>query len=457
MKKIKYFFVSVIVFLLVPVMVNAASGKISVSGPSQAVVGNTVTYTVNLTSSVGIGSWEMDLEYNKSYLQLTYTNSEGGGTAMVGYASSDAGTKSVKYTFKFKVLKTGNTSVTIPSYDVYAADMSRMTITSSGRTTKLITQQQLQESYSKNNDLASLSVEGFELTPAFSKDTLEYSVTIPEGTKEINIIAKASDSKSTVSGVGTQAVTEGTNSFPIVVKAENGSEKTYTLKVEVKDEHPINVKVDNKNYTIVKLKENLPKADMYEEYTLKINDIDIPAYKNNNTKLVLVGLKDDAGKVSLFIYDEKTKEYKPYYEIGVNKNTIYPLPLKDDLSFYDKGEIDINGIKVNAYYVTKDSRFAIIYGINVETGEETYFEYDKNTQTIMKYNDELIRDLSKKIDLYTYIIIGFLAVFLVMFIIMFSLLKKNKKKKKKEKTILDDDTLLEKEKMKRKKNKGSKD
>lgn len=451
MKNIKYFFLSVLTFVLVPIMVSAASGKISVSGPSQAVVGNTVTYTVNLTSSVGIGSWEIDLEYNKSYLQLTSTNSEGGGTAMVGYASSDAGTKSVKYTYKFKVLKTGSVSVTVPSYDVYAADMSRMSISASGRTTKLITQQQLEASYSKNNDLSSLSVEGFELTPAFNKDTLEYSVIIPEGTKQINIIAKASDGKSTVSGVGIQEVTEGANSFSIVVKAENGSEKTYTLKVEVKDEHPITVKVDNKNYTVVKLKENLPKADMYAEYTVKINDFDIPAYKNDNTKLVLVGLKDDDGKVSLFIYDEKAKEYKPYYEIGINKNTIYPLPLKDELKGYTKGELDINGIKVNAYYVTKNSRFAIIYGINVETGEETYYEYDKTTQSLIKYNDEFIQTLNKKVDLYSYIILGFSAIFIVMLIIIVALAKKGKKRKDKKKNNLDDDFFADDKKSKNKK------
>ena len=199
MHKFRILLLCLLVYLFSPLVVNAASAKISVSGPSQAVVGNTITVNVTLSSSTGIGSWEMDLEYNKTYLRLTSSTGEAGGTGMVGYSSSDSGVKSKKYTFKFKVLKTGSTTVSVPNYDIYAHDMSSMNVSSSSKTIKLITQEQLEASYSKNNDLKSLSVESYEITPTFTKDTLDYSVTVPEGTKEINILASASDSRSKVS------------------------------------------------------------------------------------------------------------------------------------------------------------------------------------------------------------------------------------------------------------------
>ena len=39
--------------------------------------------------------------------------------------------------------------------------------------------------------------------------------------------------------------------------------------------------------TVVKIKDNLPTANAYQEHTIKINDIDIPAFKSDNTGLVL--------------------------------------------------------------------------------------------------------------------------------------------------------------------------
>ena len=44
----------------------------------------------------------------------------------------------------------------------------------------------------------------------------------------------------------------GTNAFEIVVKAQNGAEKVYKLTVNVIDENPIEVTIDNKKYTVVR-------------------------------------------------------------------------------------------------------------------------------------------------------------------------------------------------------------
>lgn len=435
MKRIKRLLMVLLVGILFPSVVSAASGSINIASSSTVVVGNKVTVTVSISSGTKMGSWQMSLNYDKKYLQLTSSTARDGGTFMIDYAE-DPGVLKKTYTFTFKTLKSGSTSLSVDGYRAYvSSDLSAVSLSANTKQIRIITQAELEASYSKNNNLSALEVEGFTLTPAFNKNTLEYSIVAPEDTKEINIKATLQDKTAQVTGAGVQAVAQGANKFSIVVKAQNGAEKTYTINVEVKDENPINVTINGKNYTVVKIKENLPTANLYSETTIKINDFDIPAYKNDNTNLYLVGLKDSGGNISLFIYNEKENKYQEYYEIGVNKITIYPLSSDEEIKGYTKDTIIINDTKVDGYYYTKDSDYVIIYGVNVETGDKGFYMYDKKMQSLIKYNDEYVIDLNKKIELYTYIILGFSVLFVLMIIIIIVLVKKKNGKKKNKKVI----------------------
>lgn len=432
MKKIKVILISLFCLLVMPKTVFAASGKINVSGTSTVVVGNNVTVTVTLSSSTLIGSWEMSLNYDKNYLQLRSATSESNGIRMA--ASTATGVKSKSYTFTFKTLKKGSTSVSVGGYLAYAyADLSEISLSSNSKKINIITQAELEASYSKNNNLASLGVEGFTLTPEFNANTLEYSVIVPEDTKNVNITGTVQDKKASITGVGVHDVNQGNNKFLVTVKAENGSEKTYTINVDVKDENPIEVTVGDKKYTVVKIKENLPIASLYNEYSIKINEFDIPAYKNDYTGLVLVGLKDTEGNISLFIYDDENNSYKEYSELKSSQITIYPLKPEENIEGYKKGNVKIQDIDVEGFYLNEDSDFFVIYGVNVETGDKGFYMYDKKMQTLIKYNDELSSLLSEKIKLYTYIIIGFISLSVVMLIIIIVLVCKKGKKKKRSK------------------------
>lgn len=435
MKRIKKFFMAMLIGLLFPCIVNAASGSINIASSSTVVVGNKVTVTVTISSGTKMGSWQMSLNYDKSYLQLTNSTARDGGTFMIDYAE-DPGVLKKTYTFTFKTLKSGTTKLSVDGYRAYvSSDLSALSLSANTKQIRIITQAELEASYSKNNNLSALEVEGFTLTPEFKTDILEYSVVVPENTKEVNIKATVQDKRASVNGIGTQAVNPGANKFSVVVRAQSGAEKTYVINVEVKDENPINVTVNGKNYTVVKIKENLPAASLYAETTININGFEIPAYKNDNTNLVLVGLKDEEGNISLYIYNKDKNEYQEYNEIGVNKITIYPLTSNEEIKGYKKDTITINGVKVDGYYYTKDSDYVIIYGINVETGDKGFYMYDKKMQSLIKYNDEYIIDLNKKIELYSYIIIGFSGVFILMIIIMIALAKKRYGKQKKQKPI----------------------
>ena len=88
---------------------------------------------------------------------------------------------------------------------------------------------------SPNMKLTSLSVSGYELTPAFDDDTLEYSLVVPAHIHTMNIDAVAMDSKAKIAGAGAVELTEIVNTIEIVVTAENGNVRTYVITIAKED------------------------------------------------------------------------------------------------------------------------------------------------------------------------------------------------------------------------------
>ena len=83
---------------------------------------------------------------------------------------------------------------------------------------------------SSNNNLESLSVSDGSLSPGFSSNTTEYSISVPFSVTSLNLKYKASDGKSKVSVHNNNLEAETTTNVTITVTAENGSTKTYTIK-----------------------------------------------------------------------------------------------------------------------------------------------------------------------------------------------------------------------------------
>ena len=430
MKKLVSLFIVFISFSFFMLNVSASSGKISISSSSTVVVGNTVTVTVTLSSSTALGAWEFNIDYDSSYLRLTSSTSENGGTYFVNYG--DGKTKSKTYTLKFKALKSGTTNITVGSYDIYDWNEESMSISKSNKKLTLMTQEELEASYSKDNNLKGLTVkvgeESYDLDPVFDKDTLEYKVTVPTGTTTVQIEALKNDSTATVNGDGDIEVTEGLNTIPIVVTAQNGDEKTYTLIVNVEDQNPINVTIDGKNYTVVKSKTLLTAPVTFTESTVKINDFDIPAFVNDSLGYTLVGLKDEDGKISLYRYHDEN--YTLYTELNSKSYILVPVDFSKELD-YIKTTADINGVKRDVYKYSEDSDFVIINAINLEDGKENLYLYDPSSGAAILFDESFIQDTNKTIENYTYVIIAFAGALFLMLILIFGLLHSTKKKQKK--------------------------
>ena len=448
MKRIRLLLLTLIAAFALPLITNAASGTVTISSTNKVVVGNKVTVTVTLSSDVSIGSWSMSLDYDSNYLQLTSSSTEFGGNKMVDSVAT--GVSSKKYTFTFQAKKAGSANLKISNYEAYATDESAITLSPGSKTITIITQEQLEASYSKDNNLKGLEVEGFEITPEFKKDVLDYSVTVPEGTKTVNIKATKNDSRASVSGAGEVELVEGANNIKIVVRAENGSEKTYNLIVNVIDEHPINVNDAGVDYTVIKLRENYTCPPLYSESEVTIGDFTIPACRNDKTNYTLVGLKDNEGNVVSFIYDNG--KYTKYKEIVGTSLNIIVLNYDGKLDKLNKANVKIDGQNYEVFRLNDDSKFYVVYGMNVATGKKDFYTYDTVNKTFTLYDQELTKALLKQNNLYFYVIIVFgVGLFLSLICIISLNVNKKKKNKSLKDSTLDEEKSKEKKKVKKEK------
>ena len=84
---------------------------------------------------------------------------------------------------------------------------------------------------SGNNVLSYLSCSNGTLSPSFSSDVLEYSMTVPYEVSSLNLDWSRAHSGSSVSVSGDSDLSVGANTVSVVVTAENGSTRTYYIYV----------------------------------------------------------------------------------------------------------------------------------------------------------------------------------------------------------------------------------
>lgn len=415
--------------------VHAASASIKVtSGTSQVVVGNTFTVTVKVSSSSPLGAWEYTLNYDTSKFKLV------SGENPVADPASNGSTKSKSYSYKFKAVGTGSGTIGVKSVGVIGWDKNSMSVSTSSKTVKVITQAQKEASYSKDNYLKSLSIDGLKLSPSFKKDTLEYTAEAGANTTSINIKASKNDSKASVSGAGKHNVGEGANVFKITVKAQNGSTRTYKVTVNVVDPNPIVVNMNDKEYYVVKRESSLTQPEGYEKTTVKINDMDIPAFYNETNNYTLVGLKDSE-ETKLYIYDSESNTYNEYFDVKLDELDLYPLEMDKEFGEdYTKSTIVIGNHTFSSLKLAY-ANYHILKARNLNTGKDNYYLYDEETNTAIRYNEEkkddaiepISKDTSK--DLKDIVIILAGACSVMLFVTLFALLSRSKSKKQLKKLL----------------------
>jgi putative uncharacterized protein (fragment) len=88
---------------------------------------------------------------------------------------------------------------------------------------------------SPNNKLASLSVEGYNISPSFNADTSTYDLIVDSSVSSIKVNAGSVDSKASVSGTGTINLSQANTQVSIEVRAENGTTRKYVINIVKKN------------------------------------------------------------------------------------------------------------------------------------------------------------------------------------------------------------------------------
>ena len=411
-----------------PFKVDAAS--ISIAGTtSTGTVGGNITVRVTINEPTGLGSWEYSLDYDSSKLQLL-----SGSTHVVGYVDGQ-GETSRSYTYSFRVKGTGSTTISVVNTAIASWDEVVSSPTDS-TTINLVSREEVETSYSDDNNLSSLEVEGYSLSPEFNSGTTSYSVNVDSDVTSVKVNATASDSKAKVSGAGEVEVSEGANTINVVVEAENGATKTYKIVVNVKEKDPINVKVNKENLSVVRDKESLNDLikDYFVETTVNIDEEEVPAYTIEALNLTLLALRDDDGKIKFYIYDDGN--FTLYQELGSDTLTIHLLDNGKYPDNYKKYTVKIDGEEYTVYKINKDSDYYLVYGENVETGKKGLYLYDSVDNTIQRYYNEEVNSLNDRLRINSFIIIGLISLIVIILIIfLITLHTKNNSKRKKKKEI----------------------
>ena len=189
---------------------------------------------------------------------------------------------------------------------------------------------------SSNANLSNLGIRPNDFS-GFKAGTTSYDVTVPADTDTIEIYATAQDSNAKISGTGSKKLEAGKNTFSVVVTAEDGTKKTYTINItksEGKGENTESIQEQYSGDGLASLEiENLelsPKFDTtVHEYNVK--------YIGENTKLDIKAtttdpyytteitgnedLKEGENIINVLVSDPDGKNIATY-QITVNKSIV---------------------------------------------------------------------------------------------------------------------------------------
>lgn len=376
-----------ILLLMVLIIPNAvlAAGSTSASAPAAVEVGKNATFTVKISNAA---AWN---------LKLVGNGATSGCSASFADVTADGANTSKSFTVTCKATSVG-TITFVASGDITSSDgaNSNVSITKSVNVVK-------EREKDTEARLSSLSVDGYNLN--FDKDKTTYTINVEPTMSSITISAKAISSTAKISGVGKFDIDISGGKFDIICTAENGTKKTYTINVSVIDSNPINVNVGSNKYIVVKSSKLLVAPSNSVESTVKIDNVEVPAFTIEKAKITIVGLKDNDGNIKYAIYDKDS--YKIYNE---NKSTNLMLYISDKkLDGYKETKITINDEEYVAYEI--NSRFKLVYAMNLENGEYNYYKYDNVEKTFQYYEIENNNTNSNsKVFVITTIILGITSV-----------------------------------------------
>ncbi len=382
-------FLRLIIFIILCVSLIAgkevyAKGSFTVNKTSVTLTeGNTTTFTINGSTATG---------------KVSITSSDS-NVATVSSSSEwlENNSKSITITAK----KKGETTITV-SGKVSDNDGAEDTVT---RTIKVTVNEKTTNvadntnnntntgtKKSNNANLKTLGVtpKQYDFT-GFNKSKTEYSVTIPASVNSLTVVAKAEDSKAKVNVSGNSGFETGSdNKITIKVTAEDGTTKTYTIKV-------------TKLATDEEKPGNLIDEELYLS-SLSITGIELSPAFSKNVFSYTATLNDES--VNEVTINAKANNSKAKVEITGNKNLV-------------DGENTIN-IVLTLDGETEQVVYQVVLNKVVETEDEGVIE--TNIEGPTQYTND------SKIKLYILIPIVVVVLIIVAIVVLIILIVKENKR-----------------------------
>ena len=301
---------------LVPV--KASSATVGFSGNSTVSLNDKITIKmyVNGDNSTdgGIVSVGGNLSFDSNYLEYvsgtgttspyTFQINTNANYIIAGLdttLSSGITSKTEVFTFVFKAKKVGTTQVTLTNAKLSDVS-SKLTTTVTPKSititnaTPAPTTNPTPSTKSSDATLKRLSASGYTLSPSFKANTTSYIVTVPSTATTIKLEGATNHNKATVSGLGNITLTGNETVATIKVTAEDGSVKTYTVKIEKEEQEQEEVKKSNdatlkkldvSGYTLTPtFKSNVNNYSM--KVRNNITSLNVTAIPNNNEAQVVI-------------------------------------------------------------------------------------------------------------------------------------------------------------------------
>lgn len=212
-----------------------------------------------------------------------------------------------------------------------------------------------------NANLSNLGIRPHDFT-GFRYGTTSYEVVVPEDTETVEVYATTQAQKAKVTGTGKKTLEKGENKVEVVVTAEDGTTKTYTINIirEMQQEHY----EDTDEIT------NIEKGNGLA--SLKINDLKLsPEFKTNvyQYEVKYIGEDDRLEIEAQPTEDEYVIEVMGNENLQEGENFITILVSEEDGANVATYQITVNKTLIDEEAIAKETekreklQMAIIGGI----------------------------------------------------------------------------------------------
>ena len=383
--------------------VTAAGAFVTVSAPSSATVGSTVTVKVTYTADKTIGSLDATLSYDAAVMTFASAsgitaNGNAGVTKISFYETSASPKKTLSFTLTFTAKAAGNCSFGLETTELTDWETVSSLGNPSGKATVSVKNPQK----SGNADLASLSVSAGTLSPKFSAKVTAYNIVIPYSVTSLLVSANAADKNAKVAVTGSQKMQVGKNTRAVTVTAPNGTTKTYTLTITRQENtgtatDPTTPAVDAAKVTVGAVTKtikndlaDIPLPAGFEATTVTVNETTFPAAQNATHAVTLLYLTDEDGQNGAFyLYNTADMTFSDFFFTQVQAG-IYVFLTPENTDALPQGAAQTFlqiGEKTVAAWSLPDERekdFYLVYALS-PAGNTGFYRYDKTEGTFQRY------------------------------------------------------------------------